>query len=290
MTQPAPRRPVRQRGFSLAELTISVVLFSILAGTLQLSMTRRQLDQVEQDVAEQVAGEIYRLANAAQQYAINEGEWPNETHDCTGAYQLLSNELLKGVPATTPYMNSTGTRRFYKLECIATHFTIRVQPENAEQADLLAAKIPGSSVDSGEVLASYPKPIGNTGDTGGFMALDGSTQPTGTWKMGNQFLFNIRDIVTSTAQSLLNSVQYASTARPGDMILKPDCPTNMHPVILTALNGVAISPARSIHALHTIARDRGDAWLIDMVVHNGSYDYRAGREQATVSVFVKCSF
>ena len=221
------RRRRRQRGFSLLEVTATLLLFSIMAGSLQLSLTRRQIDRVEQQEFERVADQVHRLAQAAQHFAVRNGGWPNESLRCAQAYRALqAANLLRGAPEKSPYRDADGNRTAYALSCDANHFQIRVAAESADQAAELARRLPGASTAGSVVTAPYPKPTANPPapppppppppiPNNRFMRLDGGSRPTRTWDMGNQYVFGTRDTLTETGQSLANSVQFATTARPG---------------------------------------------------------------------------
>ena len=291
MKHPRIDRHTRQSGFSLLELTVTLVLFSILAGTLQLGMTRRLIDDIERDRNEQVAGEIYRLANAAQHYAINEGAWPLEILLCEGAYEELDTQnLLKGAPRQSPYLDSEENRTEYGLSCDSNHFTITVTTENAGQAAGLVQKIPGASASGSGITVHYPKPTAPGNDGGEFMPLDGSATPTATWNLGDQYLFGVRDVVTETGQTLLNSVQFATAANPGDLIRKPTCPNGMNPRIFTALNQVSTPSGRALHGIQLPVDELADAWRVRAVITGSGGEETATSDTATIAVFVKCSY
>lgn len=291
MKHPRAGRRTPQSGFSLLELTVTLVLFSILAGTLQLGVTRRLTDDLERDRTEQAAGEIYRLANAAQHYAINEGEWPLETLLCEGAYEELDTEnLLRGAPKHSPYLDSEGDRTEYVLSCDSNHFTVAVATESAGQAASLARKIPGASASGSGISAHYPKPADADGGGGEFMPLDGSASPTATWNLGNQYLFGARDVATETGQTLLNSVQFATAANPGDLIRKPTCPSGMSPRIFTALNRVSTPSGRALHGIQLPVDNLADAWRVRAVITGSGGEETATPDTATIAVFVKCSY
>lgn len=291
MKHSRPDPCVRQSGFSLLELVITLALFSILAGTLQLSVTRRLADDIERDQTEQTAGEIYRLANAAQHYVINESEWPHEMLLCDGAYEELdAHSLLKGTPKHSPYLDAGGDRVEYVLSCDSSHFAIAVSTENTEQAAGLAQKIPGASAAGNTVTAYYPKPA-DAGEGGGeFMPLDGSDSPTATWDLGNQYLFGARDVVTETGQTLLNSVQFATAANHGDLIRKPTCPSGMEPRIFTALNRVSAPSGRALHGIQLPVDELADSWRVRAVITGSGGEETATSDTATIAVFVKCSY
>ena len=281
----------RQSGFSLLELAITLALFSILAGTLQLSVTRRLIDDLERDRTEQAAEEIYRLANAAQHYFINEGGWPLEMLLCQGAYdELNAKGLLKGAPRLSPYLDSTGNRAGYVLSCNSNHFTVVATTENAEQAAALAQKVPGASASGTAVTMHYPRPVDTPGTEGAFMPLDGSASPTATWDLGNQYLFGARDVATETGQTLLNSVQFATAASSGDLIRKPTCPDSMTPRILTALSRVSSPSGRALHEIQLPVDDLTDSWRVRAVITASGGEESATSDTATIAVFVKCSY
>ena len=280
-----------QSGFSLLELVITLALFSILAGTLQLSATRRLVDDLERDRTEQAAEEIYRLANAAQHYLINEGGWPLEMLLCQGAYdELNAKGLLKGAPRLSPYLDSVGDRTGYALSCDSNHFTIAATTENAEQAAALAQKVPGASASGMVVTVHYPRPASPPGTGGAFMPLDGSASPTATWDLGNQYLFGARDVATETGQTLLNSVQFATAASSGDLIRKPTCPGSMTPRIFTALSRVSSPSGRALHGIQLPVDDLTDSWRVRAVITGSGGEESATSDTATIAVFVKCSY
>lgn len=280
-----------QSGFSLLELVITLALFSILAGTLQLSATRRLVDDLERDRTEQAAEEIYRLANAAQHYFINEGNWPLEMLLCAGAYdELNARSLLKGAPRLSPYHDSGGNRTGYVLSCNSNHFTIAATTENAEQAAALAQKVPGASASGTAVTVHYPRPANTPGTGGAFMPLDGSASPTATWDLGNQYLFGARDVATETGQTLLNSVQFATAASPGDLIRKPTCPGSMTPRIFTALSRVSSPSGRALHGIQLPVDNLTDSWRVRAVITGSGGEESATSDTATIAVFVKCSY
>ena len=280
-----------QAGFSLLELAITLALFSILASTLQLSVTRRLVDDLERDRTEQAAEEIYRLANAAQHYLIEEGEWPLEMLLCQGAYdELEAQGLLKGAPRLSPYLDSGGDRTGYALSCDSNHFTIVATTENAEQAVALAQKVPGASASGMGVTVHYPRPVDTPGTGGAFMPLDGSASPTATWNLGNQYLFGARDVVTETGQTLLNSVQFATAASPGDLIRKPVCPGGMTPRIFTAINQVSSSSGRALHGIQLPVDELANSWRVRAVVTGSGGEESVSSDTTTILVFAKCSY
>ncbi|MCY3853094.1 MAG: type II secretion system protein [Gammaproteobacteria bacterium] len=280
-----------QSGFSLLELVITLALFSILAGTLQLSATRRLVDDLERDRTEQAAEEIYRLANAAQHYLINEGGWPLEMLLCEGAYnELNAKGLLKGASRLSPYLDSEGNRAGYVLSCDSNHFTIAATAENAGQAAALVQKVPGASASGMVVTVHYPRPADPPGTGGAFMPLDGSASPTATWNLGNQYLFGARDVATETGQTLLNSVQFATAASPGDLIRKPTCPDSMTPRIFTALSRVSPPSGRALHGIQLPVDDLTDSWRVRAVITGSGGEESATSDTATIAVFVKCSY
>ena len=296
------RRRRRQRGFSLLEVTATLLLFSIMAGSLQLSLTRRQIDRVEQEEFERVADQVHRLAQAAQHFAVRNGGWPNESLRCAQAYRALqAANLLRGAPEKSPYRDADGNRTAYALSCDADHFQIRVAAESAEQAAELARRLPGASTAGSVVTAPYPKPTANPPapppppppppiPDNRFMRLDGGSRPTRTWDMGNQYVFGTRDTLTETGQSLANSVQFATTARPGQSIRKPRCPGGMRPYIFTALNRVSAPSGRGLHGVELPVRDTGSAWVVQAFVHTSAGVEAVSSTTTRIAAFVKCSY
>ena len=278
----------RQSGFSLVELTITMALFSILAGVLQYSMIHRQIKQVNQEQSELAAGEIYRLANAAQLYAMETGMWPNEAGRCRTALSVLQHAgRLKGITKDSPFQADNGDRSPWKFDCTSRHFTISVDTHNPRQAGIMAVNMPGATYSNTLLYANYPKSAGGNGNA---MPLDGSAQPTDSWNMGDQYLFDARDVATTTGQTLVNSVQYATAAKPGDLIRKPTCPAGMQPRILTALNHVALTSGRALHAIQLPVDELTNAWRVRAVLTGSSGNESVGDRNATIAAFVKCSY
>lgn len=298
----APRRRRRQRGFSLLEVTATLLLFSIMAGSLQLSLTRRQIDRVEQEEFERVADQVHRLAQAAQHFAVRNGSWPNESLRCAQAYRALSAaNLLRGAPDKSPYRDAGGNRTPYALSCDANHFQIRVAAETADQAAELARKLPGAAAAGSVVTAPYPKPTASPPappptpppapvPDNRFMRLDGASRPTRTWDMGNQYVFGTRDVLTETGQALANSVQFATTARPGQSIRKPRCPGGMRPHIFTAVNRVSAPSGRGLHGIELPVRDTGGSWVVQAFVHTSAGVETVSSSTTRIAAFVKCSY
>ena len=295
----APRRR-RQRGFSLLEVTATLLLFSIMAGSLQLSLTRRQLDRVEQQEFERVADQVHRLAQAAQHFAVRNGGWPNEALRCAQSYRALAAaSLLRGAPEQSPYRDADGNRTAYALSCDANHFQVRITAESADQAAELARRLPGSAAAGSVVTAPYPKPTANPPapppaptppPDNRFMRLDGGSRPTRTWDMGNQYVFGTRDALTETGQSLANSVQFATTARPGQSIRKPHCPSGMRPRIFTALNRVSAPSGRGLYGIELPVRDAGSSWVVQAFVHTSAGVETVNSTTTRIAAFVKCSY
>ena len=298
----APRRRRRQRGFSLLEVTATLLLFSIMAGSLQLSLTRRQIDRVEQEEFERVADQVHRLAQAAQHFAVRNGSWPNESLRCAQAYRALSAaNLLRGAPDKSPYRDAGGNRTPYALSCDANHFQIRVAAETADQAAELARRLPGAAAAGSVVTAPYPKPTASPPappptpppapvPDNRFMRLDGASRPTRTWDMGNQYVFGTRDVLTETGQALANSVQFATTARPGQSIRKPRCPGGMRPHIFTAVNRVSAPSGRGLHGIELPVRDTGGSWVVQAFVHTSAGVETVSSSTTRIAAFVKCSY
>ena len=290
-----------QRGFSLLEVTATLLLFSIMAGSLQLSLTRRQLERVEQEEFERVADQVHRLAQAAQHFAVRTGGWPNESLRCAQAYRALdAASLLRGAPDRSPWRDAAGNRTLYALSCDANHFQVRITAETADQAAELARKLPGAAAAGSVVTAPYPKPVANppapppppptpTPDNR-FMRLDGTSRPTRTWDMGNQYVFGTRDALTETGQSLANSVQFATTARPGQSIRKPRCPSGMRPRIFTAVNRVSAPSGRGLHGVELPVRDAGSSWVVQAFVHTSAGVETVSSATTRIAAFVKCSY
>ena len=296
----APRRRRRQRGFSLLEVTATLLLFSIMAGSLQLSLTRRQIDRVEQQEFERVADQVHRLAQAAQHFAVRNGGWPNESLRCAQAYRALqAANLLRGAPEKSPYRGADGNRTAYALSCDTNHFQVRVTAESAGQAAELARRLPGASTAGSVVTAPYPKPTANPPappptpaplPDNRFMRLDGGSRPTRTWDMGNQYVFGTRDVLTETGQALANSVQFATTARPGQSIRKPRCPGGMRPHMFTAVNRVSAPSGRGLHGIELPVRDAGGSWVVQAFVHTSAGVETVSSTTTRIAAFVKCSY
>ena len=289
MNAAACARHGRQAGFSLLEVAVTILLFSIMAGTLQLSLTRRQLEDIDRNQAEQVADEVYRLANAAQHYEIERGEWPNEALQCDGAYsELEAQNLLKGAPEDSPYLDADGNRAPYRLSCDANHFAIAVTAENADQAADLAHRLPGSATAGATVTVHYPKAANAPGNN--FMPLNGSAQPTGTWDMGDQYMFGVRDVVAETGQTLVNSLQYATISTPQELIQKPNCPNGMEPRIFTALNHIQAPSGKPLHGIALPVDDLDDFWRVRAVVISSGGQETPASSAASIAAFIKCSY
>ena len=122
------------------------------------------------------------------------------------------------------------------------------------------------------------------------MPLDGSETPTATWNLGNQYLFGARDVVAETGQTLLNSVQFATTASPGDRIRKPTCPRDMRPRIFTALNQVSSPSGRALHGIQLPVDELADSWRVRAVITASGGEEDAIPGTASITVFVKCSY
>ena len=280
----------KQAGFSLVELVITLVLFSLMAGTLQLSQTRRLAQQVEHNELEQVAENFYRLANAALHYATQKDEWPNELLMCANAYQTLDDEsLLRGASAHSPFLREDHRPAPYRISCTTQHLLIDVDTGSTEKAQGLAVRIPGGAVvEDTQVQVSYPKPIGQNG--GPFMRLDGSALPEDTWNMNDQYVFGARDVITETGQTLLNSVQFATTATSGETIAKPTCPDGMRPLIFTAVNRISAPSRRAIHGIHLPVDEYPNEWRVRAVVTGSSGEENVDSTTAKITAFVKCSY
>ena len=136
----------------------------------------------------------------------------------------------------------------------------------------------------------YPKPADAGGTGGTFMPLDGSASPTATWNLGNQYLFGARDVATETGQTLLNSVQFATVASPGDLIRKPTCLQGMSPRIFTALNQVSAPSGRALHGIQLPVDELADAWRVRAVITGSGGNETATANTTAIAVFVKCSY
>ena len=288
---PSSTPKMRQRGFSLLELTISILLFSVLIGSVQLSFTRRMAQELEQDQAELAAGQIYRLANAAQHYEILNSEWPDELMQCADAQKILRNaSLLSNANMTAPYQDARGRAHAYITTCAnTTHFSVSINTESVEHAARLAQKIPTAAITNSRVDVHYPRAAALASE-GDYLPLDGSASPTDTLDFGNQYVFGVKDVLASTGQTLLNSVQHVTTAKHGDTIKKPACPSGMQPHIFTALNQVQTSSGRPLHAIQLLAKDNGNSWTVNAVVTGSAGNETVSVRDATITAFVKCSY
>lgn len=76
---------IRQRGFTLLEISIAMIITAALA----VVAARSAYIKLDGNMTEHTAAEVWVIGEYAQKWVQDNGTWPNETNDCTGAIATM---------------------------------------------------------------------------------------------------------------------------------------------------------------------------------------------------------
>ncbi|THB64891.1 MAG: type II secretion system protein [Gammaproteobacteria bacterium] len=111
---------LRQKGFTLLEISIAMIIVAALAVITAQSVSRK----INQTYIEQTAAEVWAVGEYAQGYIARYNKWPGEDGNCVDALTEIQN-MSVNVPTESPW----GTP--YITNCISNvSFTVTVQTDD----------------------------------------------------------------------------------------------------------------------------------------------------------------
>ncbi len=145
---------IRQRGFTLLEISIAMTIMAAMAAI----ATRTVYLKLDTRYTEHTAAEVWVIGEYAQKYIQDNGEWPDETNGCVGAIPTVESAL--SLPSgTIPSQSPWGTP--YVTSCVAdTNFSVEVQLDDnwapAMTNMLAVTQIKGGTTDT--TITTLPLP------------------------------------------------------------------------------------------------------------------------------------
>jgi prepilin-type N-terminal cleavage/methylation domain-containing protein len=161
-----------KKGFTLLEMTIVLIIITILTSAAIPSLTQNYLNKVEQ----KVSMDINNIQNAALAYYVQKNAWPTSITP-TGANPPTDLESNGFLPSGWNAMNPFGN--LYTTSLSGSVFTVSTQVANGTQTTIIN-QLPTSSY-SGDVVSSSLSPPGSQSvmPTGTVIAWPSSTLPAG---------------------------------------------------------------------------------------------------------------
>ncbi len=286
MVMPMTRLP-KQTGFTLIELSIVMMIGTLLASTLAsiwASNRSRDIQINNQDVA---IGQMQRIAQAAQIFRLeNTGLWPDEANLCAGAFTALYIAgRLRGVSNTSPF------NTVYSTSCttgLAGQFFVSVDAATEVAASTMGNALPANTV-AGSTVTGIWSVAGAEPAMDALLDLAGTKAMSGPLDMGGNTLINADDVITATGQSLASAVVFKSELLPGESINRPTCPSGMtaEPFV-DGFRRTSLPSNGAIHSSDVQITPLANGWRFDPVVVGPSGPEVVTGTHVRFTVSIKC--
>ena len=134
-----------QQGFTMIELMVIMIIITILSATFI-----PHIFDFEQKRAELVVSEMWSIAEAAQSYDAQEGDFPDRANSCVGAIDELATPtaiFLQGIATDT---TAWGLGTVYTTACdsapTGTTLTVSIGDVHPDWAEFIANQLPNATV------------------------------------------------------------------------------------------------------------------------------------------------
>lgn len=150
MTRVHLNRRSAQSGFTLLEVTAAIAAFLLVAAG--YSMFYQRL--ITTRMVTKAINEMLFIGEAAQNFRVDNGTFPNESGNCAAAIaQLQTSQYLGGGGNTSPF----GSQ--YVTDCTGgTFFTVTLNAPSANTAAEIAGGLPRSTVTANSVSSAFSLP------------------------------------------------------------------------------------------------------------------------------------
>jgi prepilin-type N-terminal cleavage/methylation domain-containing protein len=275
MYQTKPRQSSLEKGFSMIELMVVMIIITILS-----SVFVPHLFNYEEKRANLVSSEMWAIAEAVQAYDTQEGNFPDRANSCNDIINTLSNASQPFLQGVSSSETAWGIGSKYTTSCstatTGTTLTVELGRIHSDWAKYIANQLPQASVTYG-ALATDPATVSLMVTKLAYVPLlerflyrsASPTAPTATFSNGanieyfdaqNNIIKNVVDIELSGRKRPEEKINYLSFnqglkkagSNPRATVLKPNCdfdgdgvddasPTiNVFPSTIAAVNGEEI--------------------------------------------------
>jgi prepilin-type N-terminal cleavage/methylation domain-containing protein len=139
---------INKKGFSLLELSVVIIIISILASYAIPSLTRAYLEKA----SEKTAAEILTIEEASRDYFVNNASWPG-----TIAGHLAFDDLKNGNYLPTGWVSNNPFGNPYSINSTGPLLSVSTIVRDGAQV-LTSNKLPTSTVTGTTVTSSVPAP------------------------------------------------------------------------------------------------------------------------------------
>lgn len=243
----------KQRGFTILELLVVIVLMVILVGVGGTAALRNQLNEKRSGVT---VREMMILLDASATYLELEGEWPDENDYCDDLVSVLTTQgYIAGIELESPWMTSY---QFYCNRNDPKTLSITVRAGDNDWARYIAAALPASTI--------LPNANGLRVRTTLSRSL----------------------LLAALTDKLVQFATYATNS--DDRIEKPDCPAGYTPAIYAALSGMSQNyEAPPIGAAYIdIADETPNYWKLEAELTTTQNDSEPPGNRMQMLVITQC--
>jgi len=186
----ADKKTKKQNGFALLDVTLALVVLSLIAAfTLQANLSKNVIKVIE-DNANQAFSEMTQIAEASGAYRLDKGDWADAINACADTVNTLLNATptayLRSVRVQSPYLTN------YTTSCDANNFSVSVDTTEVDTAMVLSNKLPSGTLSGSVVTYSVPRSSINP-TLADFLKLSGGTM-TGSIDMNSNAITGVSDL------------------------------------------------------------------------------------------------
>jgi len=184
------------KGFTFIELTIALLVVATIAAASAPNI----IQKVRKVQTDKTANEVWTIAESAQNFISDTGNWPDETNNCADAITVMNTTpgYLQNFDSESPWYDAaTNPGGEYTTSCTSTNFTIEVDT-HPDEAPLIANTLAQTTVAGRTTTTTIPTP-GKIPALDAVLPRDGSRPMTGDLDMNGN---NIDNAATTTTDDL----------------------------------------------------------------------------------------